>query len=145
MLAQTTERIGVVIESKKLRSAGDFPNKSVVEYATVRVEIPHRLVPSNLQNPHYRDEDIVAGLYASPTGRLSYKTLYLDSIELAELFAAHLRQAFQGRPYANEYALKVEVITTTQKVTATKGKAKHSAAVIETLNAACLDCLSPAG
>ncbi len=134
-----------MIESKKLRSAGDFPNKSVVEYATVRVEIPHRLVPSNLQNPHYRDEDIVAGLYASPTGRLSYKTLYLDSIELAELFAAHLRQAFQGRPYANEYALKVEVITTTQKVTATKGKAKHSAAVIETLNAACLDCLSPAG
>ncbi|MFK8400040.1 hypothetical protein M2D07_016175 [Pseudomonas sp. BGr12] len=122
-----------MIESKKLRSAGDFPNKSVVEYATVRVEIPHRLVPSNLRNPHYRDEDIVAGLYASPTGRLSYKTLYLDSIELAERFAEYLHQTFQSRPYANEYALKVEVITTTQKVTATRGKAKHSAAVAETL------------
>lgn len=122
-----------MIESKKLRNAGDFANKSVVEYATVRVEIPHRLVPSNLRNPHYRDEDVVTGLYASPTGRLSYKTLYLDSIELAERFAAHLQQAFQSRPYANEYALKVEIITTTQKVTATKGKAKHSAAVAETL------------
>jgi hypothetical protein len=122
-----------VIELNKLRSAGDFPNKSVVEYATVRVEIPHRLVPSNLRNPHYRDDDVVAGLYASPTGRLSYKTLYLDSFELAERFAAHLHQAFQTRPYANEYVLKVDVITTTQKITATKGRVKHSAAVAETL------------
>ncbi|MDG9929051.1 MULTISPECIES: hypothetical protein [unclassified Pseudomonas] len=120
-------------DSKKLRSAGDFPNKSVVEYATVRVEIPHRLIPSNLSNPHYRDEDIVAGLYASPTGRLSYKTLYLDSVELAERFVAYLRQLFQNRPYAHDFALKIEVITTTQKVTATKGRAKHSAAVAETL------------
>ena len=72
-----------MIESKKLRIAGDFPSKSVVEYATVRVEIPHRLVPSNLRNPYYRDEAIFVGLYASPAGRLSYKTLYLDNIELA--------------------------------------------------------------
>ncbi len=122
-----------MIEPPKLRSAGDFPNKSAVEYATIRVEIPHRLVPSNLQNPHYRDEDIVAGLYATPTGRLSYNTLYLDSIELAERFAAHLNQAFQNRPYANAFTLRVEVITTTQKVTATKGKVKHSAAVAENL------------
>ncbi|MFK1507199.1 hypothetical protein ACIUZ9_21870 [Pseudomonas aeruginosa] len=122
-----------MIEPKKLRSAGNFPNKSAVEYATIWVEIPHRLAPSNLQNPHYRDEDIVTGLYATPTGRLSYKTLYLDSVELAERFVAHLHQAFQRRPYANEYSLKVEVITTTQKVTATKGRAKHSAAVAETL------------
>lgn len=122
-----------MIEPHKLRSAGDFPNKSVVEYATIRVEIPHRLVPSNLKNPHYRDEDIVAGLYATPTGRLSYNTLYLDSVELAERFVAHLNEAFQNRPYENVYTLKVEVITTTQKVTATKGKVKHSAAVAETL------------
>lgn len=37
-----------MIESKKLRSAGDFPNKSAMEYETIRVEIPHRLVPSSL-------------------------------------------------------------------------------------------------
>lgn len=122
-----------MIEPKKLRSAGDFPNKSAVEYATIRVEIPNRLVPSNLQNPHYRDEDIVAGLYATPTGRISYKTLYLDSVELAERFVTHLNQAFQNRPYANAFTLKVEVITTTQKVTATKGKVQHSASVAETL------------
>jgi len=122
-----------VQELKKLRNAGDFPNKSIVEYATVRVEIPHRLVPSNLQNPHYRDDDIVAGLYASPTGRLTYKTLYLDSVELAEQFAAHLRRVFQSRTYANEHTVKVEVLTTSQKVTATKGKLKHSQVVSETL------------
>lgn len=81
----------------------------------------------------YRDEDIVAGLYARPTGRLSYKTLYLDSVEPAERFVAHLHQAFQRRPYANEYSLKVEVITTTQKVAATKGRTKHSASIAETL------------
>ncbi|HGE6835106.1 TPA: hypothetical protein ACGB9K_006502, partial [Pseudomonas aeruginosa] len=58
---------------------------------------------------------------------------YLDSVELAELFVAHLHQVFQRRPYAKEYALKIEVTTTTQKVTATRGRAKHSAAVAETL------------
>ncbi|WP_246228248.1 hypothetical protein [Pseudomonas nitroreducens] len=123
-----------MIEPKKLRSAGDFPNKSAVEYATIRVRIPHRLIPSNLQNPHYRDDDIVDGLYATPTGRLSYKTLYLDSVELAERYVAYLHQAFQRRPYASNYSLHVEVVTTTQKVTATKGRAKHSAAVAETLS-----------
>lgn len=34
------------------RKAGDFPNKSVVEYATIKIEIPHRLVPINLRNEH---------------------------------------------------------------------------------------------
>ncbi len=28
----------------ELRKAGDFPNKSLVEYATVKVEIPHIFV-----------------------------------------------------------------------------------------------------
>lgn len=127
-----------------LREAGDFPNKSVVEYATVRAEIPHRFVPSNLQNPHYRDEDIVQGLYVSPTGRLSYKTLYLNSVELAEQFIAHLHSVFKSRPYAKNYALKLEVITTTQKVTATKGKVKHSAQVKEVLSGADVVTYSPA-
>ncbi|MCY1555314.1 hypothetical protein D9M68_919650 [compost metagenome] len=121
------------MESTKLRKAGDFKNKSTVEYATIRVEIPHRLVPSNLRDGHYRDDDIVTGLYATPTGRLSYKTLYLDSRELAERFAAHLDRVFQNRPYAKEFELRLEILTTTQTVTATKGKIKHSAIVAETL------------
>lgn len=36
-------------EFKALRNAGDFPNKSMVEYATIRVEIPHRLIASSPQ------------------------------------------------------------------------------------------------
>ena len=118
---------------KLLREAGDFPNKSTVEYATIKVEIPHKLIPSNMINSHYRDEDIVQGLYPSPTGRLSYKVLYLNSVELAESLVEHLHYLFNNRPYANSYSLKIEVKTTTEKVTATKGKAKHSAQVLETL------------
>lgn len=118
---------------KPLREAGDFPNKSSVEYATIKVEIPHKLIPSNLRNPHYRDDDIVQGLYVSPTGRLSYKILYLNSVELAEQFMGHLHSLFKNRPYANNYNLELEVKTTTQKVTVTKGKVKHSAQVQETL------------
>ncbi len=122
------------MESTKLRDAGDFKNKSAVEYATIKVEIPHRLVPSNLRNPYYLDDDIVKGLYATPTGRLSYKTLYLDSHELAEQFVEHLTRIFQNRPYAKEFTLKLEVVTTTQTATATKGKMKHSAIVAETIS-----------
>lgn len=118
---------------KLLREAGDFPNNSIVEYATIKVEIPHKLLPSNMINPHHGDEEIVQGLYPSSTGRLSYKTLYLNSIELAENFVEYLHSLFKNRPYANSYNLKIEVKTTTEKVTATKGKAKHSAQVKETL------------
>ena len=53
------------------------------------MEIPHKL-PSNMINPHYRDEDVVQGLYPSPAGRLSYKVLYLNSVELAASFVDHL-------------------------------------------------------
>lgn len=109
-----------------LRKAGDFPNKSVVEYATIKVEIPHRLVPTNLRNEHYQDEDLVQGLSVSPTGRLSYKTLYLDSKELAEKLAERLADLFKNRPYRDHYKLAVSVERTTMTVTATKGKIKHS-------------------
>lgn len=118
----------------KLRDAGDFKNKSVVEYATIRVEMPSRLVPLNLRDGHYRDDDVVKGLYSTPTGRLSYKTLYLDSSELAEQFAEHLTRLFQNRLYSDEFEIKLEVLTTTQTVTATKGKIKHSAIVRETIS-----------
>ncbi|KPW51947.1 MULTISPECIES: hypothetical protein [Pseudomonas syringae group] len=109
-----------------LRKAGDFPNKSVVEYATIKVEIPHRLVPTNLRNEHYEDADLVKGLSVSPTGRLSYKTLYLDSKELAEKLAERLTDLFKNRPYRDHYKLAVSVERTTMTVTATKGKIKHS-------------------
>lgn len=112
-----------------LRQAGDFPDKSVVEYATIKVEIPHRLVPVNLRHEFYEDEDVVKGLYVSPTGRLSYKTLYLDSKELAEKLAEKLADLFENRPYRDYYKLLVSVERTTMTVTATKGKIKHSGQV----------------
>lgn len=119
---------------KKLRNAGDCTNKAVVEYATVLVKIPSRLMPANMQNPHYEPDDIVQGLYASPAGRLTFKALYLDSVELAEQFAACLVGIFNNRPYRNDFVIKVEVVTTTQTVTATKGKAEHTAAVEQSLS-----------
>ncbi|WP_205300068.1 hypothetical protein [Pantoea sp. Tr-811] len=112
-----------------LRKAGDFPNKSIVEYATIKVEIPHRLVPSNLRDEFYEDDDLVKGLTVSPTGRLSYKTLYLDSAELAQKLATRVAELFKNRPYRDHYKLEVSVERTTMTVTATKGKIKHSALV----------------
>ena len=121
---------------KLLREAGDFPNKSIVEYATVRIDMPCKLVPSNLKDEGYNNNDNVSGLYVSPTGRITYKTLYLNSIELAEQFIQYLHTLFKNRPYAQHYTLRLEVTTTSQKVTATKGKLKHSAQVAEVLSCA---------
>lgn len=118
-----------------MRSAGDFNDKSAVEYATVKVEIPSRLAPANMHDSHYEPDDNIQSVYASPTGRLTSKPLYLDSVELAEQFVAHLTHLFKNRTYRNEFAIKVEVVTTTQTVTATKGKLKHSALVRQTLSA----------
>ncbi|CZT26078.1 hypothetical protein [Pseudomonas cerasi] len=110
-----------------LRKAGDFPNRSVVEFSTVKVKIAHRLIPINLRNEHYEDEDIVKGLSVSLIRRLSFKTLYLDSEELAQAFAGKLADLFKNRPYRGHYQLVVSVEQTMMTVTANKGKIKHSA------------------
>lgn len=87
-----------------------------------------------MHDPHYEPDDTIQSVYASPTGRLTFKTLYLDSVELAQQFAAHLAHLFKNRPYRNDFAIKIKVVTTTQTVTATKGKLKHSALVRQTLS-----------
>ncbi|MBW5414808.1 MULTISPECIES: hypothetical protein [unclassified Pseudomonas] len=112
-----------------LRKAGDFPNRAVVEYATIKVEALHKFIPKNLQQEGYEDEDIVKGLYVSPSGRLTYKILYLDSEVLAQSFATKLVDVFRNRPYSENYTLEVSVERTTKTVTATEGKIKHSALV----------------
>lgn len=116
-----------------LRTTGDLPSKTVVEYATIKVEIPHRLIPANLRQEFYESEDIVKGLYVSPTGRLTYKTLYLESEALAHKFAAQLAVIFRGRPYRDHYKLSVSVERTTKVVTATNGTIHHSAVVANNL------------
>ncbi|RJX74913.1 hypothetical protein [Pseudomonas sp. LS-2] len=121
-------------DQSKLPSQGYFPNKRVVEYATVLVDLAHKHLPSNLKNPNYEDDDLVAGLYVSPNGRLTYDTLYLDDLALAEAFASHLDVIFQKRKYAGQYALRVEVATTTQTVTATKQRLRCSEAVRSVLS-----------
>ena len=117
---------------KLLRQAGDYPNKSVVEYATIEVRIPNALLPSNLQYPDLAGETPIT-LSVSPSGRLTNKTLYLNSAVLAEQFAAHLRNLFDARKYSGHYELGVCIKTTTMTVTATKGKVAHSARVAEEL------------
>lgn len=117
----------------ELLKAGHLPNKAVVEYATIKVQIPHRLIPANLRQAFYESEDLVKGLYVSPTGRLTYKTLYLESEALAQKFAAKLTDVFKDRPYRDHYKLVVSVERTTKTVTATTGKIKHSALVANNL------------
>lgn len=110
----------------KLRQAGDFPNDRVVEFATVKVELKHQYLPRGLQSEYYENDDLVAGLYETPSGRLTYKILYLDSVALADAFIQRLHQIFRSRDYAEHYVLKRDVLTTTQTVTATRGREKHS-------------------
>lgn len=119
-----------------LRSPGDFANKHTVEYATILVDLPHKLLPANLRNNGYEDDDLVAGLYVSPSGRLTYSTLYLDDLALAHQFAAYVDQVFSERRYVGLYALRVELATTTITVTATKMRARCSATVRKVLSIA---------
>ncbi len=57
-----------------LRKLGDFPNRGVVEYATLRVRIKNSLLPQNLRSYHWEHDDnsmITVGV--SPVGRLRGK------------------------------------------------------------------------
>lgn len=120
------------MEPTLLREAGQFPNRSTVEYATIRAQLPNRLLPSNLHLPDIADDELIS-LYVSPSGRLTSKTLFLNSFELAQQFMSLLHKVFEKRPYAEEYNLKIEVATTSMTANATKRKSKHSLLVAETL------------
>jgi len=105
-----------------------------VEYATIQIAIPRNYLQINLLQECYRDEqELVRGLSASPTGRLTFKTLYLDSEELAYAFREHLHLLFENRKYADDFIIEVAVKTTTETKTATKYKLWHSTAVREAL------------
>lgn len=106
-----------MLKERMLRSAGDFPNKTVVEYATVAAKLLHRDLPSNLQDKHCTDESMVS-LSFSPTGRLTYKELFLDSIELANAFAEHLKTLVDKRSYNVEISVSVQTSTWTKRTTA---------------------------
>ncbi|WP_318482543.1 hypothetical protein [Photobacterium leiognathi] len=117
-----------------LRGAGDFKNRTVVEYATLDVHIKNRLLPVNLRHAHYEsDADFVVTLGVSPTGRLTNKGVYLDSVELAEEFAEHLTSVFDKRKYKSNYEIKVVVRKSTCTKTVTRHKIADSQKVREYL------------
>ncbi|MFW1040148.1 hypothetical protein ACEV8B_22385 [Vibrio parahaemolyticus] len=70
----------------------------------------------------------------SPSGRLRGKSIYLDSIELAEQFAAYLHQQFEKRKYKSNYTIEVLVDTTSQGKTVSRWKESDSRDVKDVLS-----------
>jgi len=117
-----------------LRKAGDFKNNFVVEYATIEIIIPNVFLPKNLQCLSWDcEDDTLIKLSVSPTGRLTNKNLYLESLELTEKFVIYLRKLFLTRSYADKYKINLIVSTTTKVKTTTKKKDQHSQKVKELL------------
>jgi hypothetical protein len=117
-----------------LRIAGDFNKKSVVEFATIEISARRGDLPTNLRMNIAGDpNELVTGLYPSPTGRITWQQLCLDSEELAYAFREHLRCLFEQRRYSDGYRLTVAIETSTETKTVTKLKLRHSAAAREIL------------
>ena len=110
-----------------LRQLGDFPNRSVVEYATINVRVKNEFLPKNLHSYHWEDdENSMITLSVSPNGRLRGKSIYLESLELAEEFSSFLHQVFSQRKYKSDYSLEVVVETSSRGKTISRWKAEDS-------------------
>lgn len=120
-----------------LRKAGDFPNRDVVEYATIVIEIPNCALPINLQEfEWWADEGTMIKLSVSPNGRLRNKACYIESVELAEAFVDHIRKLFSKRPYKELYKIEINVHTSSRNKTITRWKEKDSAAIKKAIGVA---------
>lgn len=110
-----------------LRQLGDFPNRSVVEYATINVRVKNEFLPKNLYSYHWEDdENSMITLSVSLNGRLRGKSIYLESLELAEEFSSFLHQVFSQRKYKSDYSLEVVVETSSRGKTISRWKAENS-------------------
>lgn len=78
------------------------------EYITIFVSLPNGLIPQNLRESTVGLESI-GRMGISPNGRLRYRHLFLDSIELANEFVEYLHGIFKKRKYKNDY--KIEIMT----------------------------------
>jgi len=117
-----------------LRKAGDFPNKSVVEFATIIVSMPNAMLPLNVKYEHWDiDDETIVAVSVGPSGKLSYKLIILESIELAEEFVNFLKIKFEKREYKGTYNIEVKVDSSTSTKTITKLKENHSESVRSTL------------
>ncbi len=120
---------------KLLRQAGDFGNSSVVEYATINITIPNEYLPENLQHNNWDvNDDTLITLSVSPSGRLSKKQLYLNSIELVNSFFVYLESIFTKRSYKDNYKMEIVVDTSTWMKRVTKAKDEHSEKVLALLS-----------
>lgn len=117
-----------------LRSAGDFKNSSIVEYATIVISIRNHLLPKNLQSNHYEhDENSEIKVSVSPKGRLQNKPIYLESLELAQRFVQKLHVDFKKRKYKDCYKISVEVQKASSPKLVSRWKIEDSQAVINEL------------
>ncbi|EHZ2906713.1 hypothetical protein CIR72_RS23240 [Vibrio parahaemolyticus] len=117
-----------------LRQLGDFPNRSFVEYATINVRVKNEFLPKNLRSYHWEDdENSMIKLSVSPSGRLRGKSIYLESLELAEEFSCFLHQLFSQRKYKADYSLEVVVETSSRGKTISRWKAEDSQKVRDVL------------
>ncbi|CAE6908242.1 hypothetical protein ACOMICROBIO_LKFPLAJE_01880 [Vibrio sp. B1FIG11] len=117
-----------------LRQLGDFPNISFVEYATINVRVKNEFLPKNLRSYHWEhDENSMITLSVSPSGRLRGKSIYLESLELAEEFSGFLHQLFSQQKYKADYSLEVVVETSSRGKTISRWKAEDSQKVRDVL------------
>ncbi|EOE2122066.1 hypothetical protein ACKBNH_004343 [Vibrio vulnificus] len=117
-----------------LRQLGDFPNSSFIEYATINVRVKNEFLPKNLRSYHWEhDENSMITLSVSPAGRLRGKSIYLESLELAEEFASFLHQVFSQRKYRSDYSLEVVVETSSRGKTISRWKTEDSQKVRDVL------------
>lgn len=117
-----------------LRQLGDFSNRNIVEYATINVRVKNDLLPKNLRSHHWEDDDSsMITLSVSPSGRLRQKSIYLESLELAEEFASFLHKLFSQRSYRSDYSLEVVVETSARGKTISRWKTEDSLKVRDVL------------
>ncbi len=129
-----TRRYVLRDKNQMLRQLGDFPNRSFVEYATINVRVKNEFLPKNLRSYHWEhDENSMITLSVSPSGRLRGKSIYLESLELAEEFSGFLHQLFSQRKYKADYSLEVVVETSSRGKTISRWKAEDSQKVRDVL------------
>ncbi len=91
-------------------------------------------MPKNLRSYHWEhDENSMITVSVSPTGRLRGKSIYLESLELAEEFSTYLHQLFRQRKYRSDYTLEVVVEMSSRGKTISRWKADDSEQVKDVL------------
>jgi hypothetical protein len=75
----------------------NFPDGNHVEYATILIDLAYKFIPSIIreEDSTCNEDEIIKGLYVTPTGRITWHTLYLNNRQLAENLVKHLNVIFK--------------------------------------------------